>query len=76
MDEKLLQSQNILGSDRVRQGSPDLLDYLLDPSDNVPQDNIVDAANTVGMQPTGTPINYLILAILMVIGGLFLPKKK
>ncbi|MBI5460114.1 right-handed parallel beta-helix repeat-containing protein [Methanobacterium sp.] len=36
----------------------------------------VNAANTVGMQSTGIPINGLILAILMVISGLVLPKRR
>ena len=33
-------------------------------------------AETIGMQNTGTPINYLILAILAVISGLILPRRK
>nr|WP_319373706.1 cell surface protein [uncultured Methanobacterium sp.] len=36
----------------------------------------VNAANTVGMQSTGIPINGLVLAILMVISGLILPKRR
>ena len=32
--------------------------------------------DTVPMQNTGAPVNYLLLAILMVIGGLLLPKRK
>lgn len=34
------------------------------------------ASNTVGMQETGIPINYLVLAVLMVIGGLLVPKRR
>lgn len=34
------------------------------------------ASNTVGMQETGLPVNYLILAVLMVISGLLVPKRK
>lgn len=38
---------------------------------------VVNAArNTIGMQTTGTPINYLIFAILMVMGGLVASRKK
>jgi len=35
-----------------------------------------NAANTVGMRSTGIPANGLILAILMVISGLILPKRR
>ena len=42
--------------------------------------NAVQAVNaagkTVGMQNTGLPINYLILAILAVYGGILVPKRK
>lgn len=75
LNEKLLLSQNILGSNLVGQGSPALLENLLNQSENNEQENPVTAA-TVIMLPTGIPVNYLALAILMVIGGLFLPKKK
>jgi uncharacterized repeat protein (TIGR01451 family) len=34
------------------------------------------ASNTIAMQETGTPINYMILAVLMVLSGLLAPKKK
>jgi uncharacterized repeat protein (TIGR01451 family) len=34
------------------------------------------ASNTIAMQETGTPINYLILAVLMVLSGLLAPKRK
>ncbi len=34
------------------------------------------ASKTIPMQKTGLPLNYLILAILMVIGGLLVPKRK
>jgi predicted outer membrane repeat protein len=33
-------------------------------------------SKTVAMQETGTPINYLILAVLMVLSGVLAPKKK
>ena len=33
-------------------------------------------SKTVGMQNTGLPINYLILAILAIISGLLVPKRK
>lgn|GEM_PF-734824 len=34
------------------------------------------ASNTVAMQETGTPINYLVLAVLMVLSGFLAPKRK
>lgn len=34
------------------------------------------ASKTIGMKETGIPINYLILAILAVISGLLIPKRK
>jgi predicted outer membrane repeat protein len=34
------------------------------------------AGTTVPMQPTGLPVNYLVLALLMVIGGFLIPKRK
>ncbi len=34
------------------------------------------ATETVGMQETGLPVNYMILAILMVLGGFLVPKRK
>ena len=34
------------------------------------------ASNTIGMQETGMPLNYLILAVLMVISGFLVPKRK
>ena len=40
-----------------------------------PSSTVKAANKTVGMQKTGTPINYLILAILVVISGL-IPKRK
>ncbi len=76
LNEELLQNQNLLGSNLVRQGSPALLENLLNQSGNNEQENSVIAANTVALPSTGIPINYFVLAILMVIGGLFLPKKK
>ncbi len=36
----------------------------------------VNAASTVAMQNTGVPLNYLILAILAVISGFVVPKRK
>jgi len=36
----------------------------------------VHAANVVDMQKTGLPLNYLILAVLMVLSGLIVPKRK
>ncbi len=38
--------------------------------------NTVNAASTISMQKTGLPLNYLILAILMVLSGLIIPKNK
>ncbi len=37
---------------------------------------LVNATKTLSMQHTGIPLNYLIMAILMVIGGLIIPKRK
>jgi predicted outer membrane repeat protein len=34
------------------------------------------SSNTVAMQKTGSPLNYLILAILAVIGGFVMPRRK
>ena len=34
------------------------------------------ASNTIAMQNTGTPINYLIMAILMILSGLLVSKIK
>lgn len=78
LNEKLLRSQNILGSTMVRQGSPQLLENLLTTEDDssIAETNQVIAANTVEMQPTGMPINYLLLAFLMGFGGLILPRRK
>ncbi|MDY9922963.1 hypothetical protein [Methanobacterium sp.] len=36
----------------------------------------VSAAGTVGMQKTGAPIGLLVMAMLMVAGGLLLPRRK
>lgn len=36
----------------------------------------VNASSTVTMQHTGIPLNYLLMAILLVIGGLIIPKRK
>lgn len=33
-------------------------------------------AVTVPMQPTGLPIGYLVIAVLMVLGGTLIPKRK
>jgi len=41
--------------------------------------NVVNAASTtktVPMKSTGTPVNYLVLAVLMVVSGLIAPKIK
>lgn len=35
-----------------------------------------NSTETLGMQKTGVPLNYLILVVLMVIGGLIVPKRK
>lgn len=54
-----------LTSDPVQSGAID------DPG------NTAEAAGTtVPMQPTGLPVNYLVLALLMVIGGFLIPKRK
>ncbi len=37
---------------------------------------IANAASTITMQNTGMPINYLLLALVLVIGGCLLPKRK
>ncbi|MBI5460311.1 DUF11 domain-containing protein, partial [Methanobacterium sp.] len=42
---------------------------------NVPENNVVNG-QTVGMQTTGAPIAQLLLAVLMVLGGFLLPKRK
>lgn len=36
----------------------------------------VNASSTVTMQHTGIPLNYLLMAIMLVIGGLIVPKRK
>lgn len=36
----------------------------------------VAAAGTVGMQKTGAPIGLLVMAILMLVGGVLLPRRK
>jgi uncharacterized repeat protein (TIGR01451 family) len=36
----------------------------------------VNATSTVSMKPTGIPLNYLIIAILLIISGLVVPKRK
>jgi hypothetical protein len=41
-----------------------------------PVSQVNAASNTVAMQKTGTPINYLVLAVLMVLSGLLAPKRK
>lgn len=38
-------------------------------------ENSADNDNTIGMQNTGTPLNYLVLTILTVLTGIFLPKR-
>lgn len=38
--------------------------------------SVTSSTRTIGMQKTGIPINYLILAILAVFGGLIIPKRK
>jgi hypothetical protein len=40
------------------------------------QSQVKAAGKTIGMQKTGLPINYLILAVLLVISGLLVPKRK
>ncbi len=34
------------------------------------------ATNTVAMQKTGMPLAYLVLAVLLMLGGLVVPKRK
>lgn len=58
-----------------RQNPSELLGLLLNLNRDDP-DNTIVAANSVGMQQTGIPVNYLIMAVLMVIGGILLPKKE
>jgi hypothetical protein len=38
--------------------------------------NAASTTKTVPMESTGTPVNYLLLAVLMVISGLIAPKIK
>ena len=76
LNEKLLQGQNLFGSTTVREGAPKLLEDLLVSHESTPEDNQVTAANTVTMQPTGFPLNYLVLGVFMVFGGLILPRRK
>lgn len=45
-------------------------------STNSINNSTVNAADTISMQNTGIPLNYLIMAMLLVIGGLIIPKRK
>ena len=45
------------------------------PANPVTQVNAASNTKTIGMQETGTPMNYLILAILAVLSGLILPRR-
>ena len=48
-----------------------------DPNNTANAGNSVNAANTtVKMQETGVPLNLMVLAILMVLGGLIQTKRK
>ena len=37
---------------------------------------VISALTTIGMQKTGFPLNYIILAVLIVLGGLGAAKRK
>ena len=43
---------------------------------NFSNKNTIKAADTITIQKTGLPLNYLLLALLMVINGLIIPKRK
>jgi predicted outer membrane repeat protein len=45
-------------------------------SSTVNNTTTVNASSTVSMQHTGIPLNYLLIAVLLVIGGLIVPKRK
>ena len=43
---------------------------------NTTGNQTANTINTIGMQKTGIPLNYLIMAILIVVGGFVIPKRK
>ena len=43
---------------------------------NITGNQTANTINTIGMQKTGIPLNYLIMAILIVVGGFVIPKRK
>lgn len=45
-------------------------------SSNHNNKNTVKAADTIAMQKTGLPLNYLIITVLMVLSGLIIPKRR
>ena len=58
----------------LNSGDDGIITFNVQPNSN---ENTVNAASktTIGLQKTGLPLNYLILAILMVLSGL-IPKRK
>nr|WP_245315938.1 DUF11 domain-containing protein [Methanobacterium aggregans] len=45
-----------------------------DPSNGVV--NAAESVKTVPMQKTGVPLQYIVMAVLMVLGGVLVPRKK
>ena len=63
-----------IAADTYNGGTNGVTPLTINVEDPVAQVNA--ASNTVAMQETGTPINYLVLAVLMVLSGLLAPKRK
>ncbi|MBP2044857.1 beta strand repeat-containing protein [Methanobacterium aggregans] len=63
-----------IAADTYNSGAEGVTPITINVEDPVAQVNA--AGSTVAMQETGTPINYLLIAVLVVLSGLMVPKKK
>ncbi len=62
----------------LNSGDSGIITINVQENNNSNNESIVNAASrtTIGLQETGLPLNYIILAIFMVLSGLIVPKRK
>ena len=75
---KVLSAGNFVFTPRLTTDTYDLSIHIQSITVNAQEDPVVvnGATNTIGMQNTGAPIAQLLLAVLMVLGGLFVSKRR
>jgi len=75
---KVLSAGNFVFTPRLTTDTYDLSIHIQSITVNAQKDPVVvnGATNTIGMQNTGAPIAQLLLAVLMVLGGLFVSKRR